>query len=47
MAKRHVYTFDEIKSEFEYRGCTLITDHKLKCDEKYEYICNKHADKGS
>lgn len=47
MGKRHVYTYDEIKQEFEERGYTLITNHKLKCDEKYEYICNKHVDKGS
>ena len=47
MAKHHVYTFDEIKREFECRGYTLITDHKLKYREKYEYICNKHADEGS
>lgn len=43
----HRYTFEEIKEEFESKGYTLITDHKVKSNEKYEYVCNKHADKGS
>jgi hypothetical protein len=43
----HIYTYDEINQEFEGRGYILVTDHKLKCDEKYEYICKKHQDKGS
>ena len=43
----HVYTYDEIKQEFESRNYILLTDHKLKCDEKYEYVCKKHIDKGS
>lgn len=43
----HIYTYDEIKKEFEDRGYILLTDHKLKCSEKYEYICKKHQDKGS
>lgn len=42
----HVYTYDEIKQEFNDKGYILITDHKLKCDEKYEYICKRHQDKG-
>lgn len=42
----HKYTYDEIKQEFKDRDYTLLTDRKLKCDEKYEYICNKHQDKG-
>ncbi len=43
----HIYTYDEIKQEFNKRGYILLTDHKLKCDEKYEYICKQHEDKGS
>ena len=43
----HIYTYDEIKQEFEDKGYILLTDHKLKCNEKYEYICKKHKDKGS
>ena len=43
----HIYTYDEIQQEFTSRGYNLITDHKLKCNEKYEYICNKHKEKGS
>lgn len=43
----HIYTYDEIKTEFEARGYILLTNHKLKCDEKYEYVCKKHEDKGS
>ena len=43
----HIYTYDEIKQEFEERGYILLTDHKLKSEEKYEYICKKHEDKGS
>lgn len=42
-----IYTYDEIKEEFEERGYILITDHKVKSDEKYEYVCKKHQDKGS
>lgn len=43
----HIYTYDEIKQEFEERGYILLTDNKLKCDEKYEYVCKKHQDQGS
>lgn len=43
----HIYTYDEIKKEFEDRDYILLTNHKLKCNEKYEYICKKHQDKGS
>lgn len=43
----HIYTYEEIKQEFENRGYILVTDHKLKSNEKYEYICKKHQDKGS
>ena len=43
----HIYTYDEIKEEFESRGYILITDHKLKCNEKYEYICKEHDYYGS
>lgn len=43
----HIYTYDEIKQEFNNRDYILITDRKLKCKEKYEYICKKHKDKGS
>lgn len=42
----YIYTYDEIKQEFENKGYILITDHKVKSDEKYEYICRKHQDKG-
>lgn len=42
-----IYTYDEIKQEFEDRGYILITDHKVKSNEKYEYVCKKHYDKGS
>lgn len=45
MSKR--YTYDEIKQEFEIRNYILLTDHKVKSNEKYEYICKKHQDKGS
>jgi hypothetical protein len=41
------YTYDEIKQEFNDRGYILITDHKVKSNEKYEYVCQKHQDKGS
>ena len=43
----HVYTYEEIKQEFEEKEYILLTNRKLKCDEKYEYICKKHIDKGS
>lgn len=43
----HIYTYDEIKKEFEDRGYLLLTNEKLKSNEKYEYICKKHYDKGS
>lgn len=43
----HIYTYDEIKKEFDERGYILITDHKLKSGEKYEYICKKHSEAGS
>lgn len=43
----HIYTYEEIKREFEDKNYILITDHKLKSSEKYEYICKKHQDKGS
>lgn len=42
----HIYTYDEIKREFEDRGYILLTNHKLKCNEKYEYICQKHKNQG-
>lgn len=42
-----IYTYDEIKFEFINRGYELITDHKVKSNEKYEYICPIHEDKGS
>lgn len=37
----HTFTYDEIKDEFDSRGYILLTDHKLKSKEKYEYICKK------
>ena len=40
------YTYDKIKEEFECRGYILITGHKVKSNEKYEYVCKKHQDKG-
>lgn len=43
----HIYTYDEIRQEFEDRGYILLTNHKLKGNEKYEYICKKHQNKGS
>ena len=43
----HIYTYEEIKQEFEEKEYILLTNRKLKCDEKYEYICKKHIDKGS
>lgn len=43
----HIYTYEEIKHEFEDKEYILLTDHKLKCNEKYEYICKKHKEKGS
>lgn len=43
----HIYTYDEIKQEFENRNYLLLTNHKVKSEEKYEYICNNHVDKGS
>lgn len=43
----HIYTYDEIKKEFENRGYILKTECKLKCNEKYEYVCLRHLDKGS
>ena len=42
-----IYTYDEIRQEFEERGYILITDHKVKSDEKYEYVCKRHQDKSS
>ena len=42
-----IYTYDEIKQEFEDRNYILITNHKVKSDEKYEYVCKEHQDKGS
>lgn len=44
---KHKYTYEEIKQEFENRDYILITDHKVKSNEKYEYICKKHQEKGS
>lgn len=43
----HNFTYEEIKNEFENREYILLTDHKLKSKEKYEYICKKHTDKGT
>lgn len=43
----HIFTYDEIKQEFEDRGYILITDHKLKGKEKYEYICKRHPEEES
>lgn len=43
----HIFTYEEIKKEFEDKGYILITDHKLKSNEKYEYICTKHIKEGS
>lgn len=43
----HIFTYDEIKKEFEDREYILLTDHKLKANEKYEYICKKHQEEGS
>lgn len=43
----YIYSYDEIKQEFDERGYILVTDHKVKSDKKYEYICKKHQDKGS
>lgn len=42
----HIFTYEEIKQEFEDRGYILLTDHKLKTGEKYEYICGIHKDCG-
>lgn len=42
----HTFTYDEIKDEFDSRGYILLTDHKLKSKEKYEYICKKHFNEG-
>lgn len=44
---RHMFTYDEIQQEFNDRNYILVTDHKIKSTEKYEYICKKHKDKGS
>lgn len=44
---RYIYTYEEIKKEFKDRNYILITDHKVKHKEKYEYVCVKHSDCGS
>lgn len=43
----HIFTYEEIKQEFEDRGYILLTTHKLKTTEKYEYICPTHQEQGS
>lgn len=42
----NIYTYEEIKQEFDDRGYILLTDHKLKSKDKYEYICKKHESEG-
>ena len=42
----NIYTYEEIKQEFDNRGYILLTDHKLKSKDKYEYICKKHEYEG-
>ena len=42
----HIFTYEEIKQEFDDRGYILLTDHKLKSKDKYEYICKKHETEG-
>lgn len=42
----HIYTYEEIKQEFNDRGYVLLTDHKLKSKDKYEYICKRHESEG-
>lgn len=45
--RESLYTYDDIKQEFIDRGYELITDHKLKSNEKYEFICPIHKERGS
>jgi len=40
------YTIDMIKEEFEERGYELLSTEYLGCEDKLEYICNKHINKG-
>lgn len=40
------YTYDQVKQEFDERGYDLISTEYHKVDEKLDYICRKHRDKG-
>ena len=42
-----IYTYDDVKREFEERGYELLsTEYHHDCFEKLDYICPKHRDKG-
>ena len=39
-------TYEEVKNMFEERGYELISTEYINSEEKLEYICHKHRDKG-
>lgn len=40
-------TIEEVKKICDEKGYTLLTDHISNCDDRIEYICNKHKDYGA
>ena len=41
-----IYTYDNVKHEFEERGYELLSMEYHNCFEKLDYVCLKHKDKG-
>ena len=46
MEKKSKYNYEEIKAIMEAKGCKLLSTGLCRSDEKLDYICLKHADKG-
>ena len=39
-------TIDDVRSRFDKFNCELVTSIYLGWNGEYEFICNKHRDKG-
>ena len=46
MPRKSKYSYEEIKAIMEAKNCILLSTELCKSDEKLDYICLKHADKG-